>query len=439
MTARTPSVLADRELVEMLGHEPQLLAIADALVAVRSPKLEAWVHPEARSRLRLPRRWVRFAPAAAVIAAVAALVVGSPWGDKVSVVDYALAAVGDEPVLHLAIIDPNAATGSLVDLGSGEAIRRDIRTEIWLDERRDLKRTVLMIDDQVVDEQLETSAGGLTRSGPVYTCDWIASHPAQAREAGVSCDRSRQKDSGAVSVDPALTEFADGYRSALAAGNARVSSEETIAGRDVFWLELEGGSAVDRVAVDASSYRPVLVESRDSRTRYEVETAETLPFRPSLFRKPQAERAQVGGGVISAEILTPAAAARALGGTLLSLPEKALGLMLVAVEQQERSVRFGDGGRETATVIKLTYRPLDDTGAAGRVELYESRTCLVSLGWTCGPRDPNQPSQVGYPVGRSGPALITRDGLYVSIWGSPTLHQRSLETARALAQASGGP
>lgn len=436
MNARNQSVLADSELVRMLAHEPQLLAIADALV-VSSPSIEGWLRPEPR-RLRLPYSWKRLAPAAATLAAVVAIFLTSPWDGHVQVVDRALAAVGTQPVLHVAIVQSDAP-GSVVSLRTGEAIHREIRTDIWFDEERDLKRTVLSVDGGVLDEQLETREGGLSRIGPIYTCQWIASHPAEAQERGVSCDPSNRGDEEVVSVDPALAEFADGYRQALASGQAVVAGEDEIEGRDVVWLELENGTAVDRVAVDAASYRPVLVESRAGHTRYQVLTAETVPFQPSLFKRPQPERVQVGSSVISSDETTPEAAARTTGGTLFWLGNEAQGLRLATVEQQVRSVRFNDRpARETVMVIKLTYRPTGDASSRERVELYQARTCLVSTGWTCSARDPASSAEVGYPVGRTGPALVQRDGVYISIWGSAALHKGSLETARALVATNGG-
>ena len=64
---RTVSLLRDRELVEMLAGQPELLAIADAFVQT---------HQEQRSRVERGRRWKPLL----VVAAVTAALVGSGVG-----------------------------------------------------------------------------------------------------------------------------------------------------------------------------------------------------------------------------------------------------------------------------------------------------------------------------------------------------------------------
>ena len=81
----------DREVLELLREEPELLAIADAVAETERP-----------SSLLGPVRWL----AAVALAAVAlfALVLAAPWdrGGGGGVLDRALAAINKQgPVTHL--------------------------------------------------------------------------------------------------------------------------------------------------------------------------------------------------------------------------------------------------------------------------------------------------------------------------------------------------
>ena len=182
--SRTRSVFDDRELVELLAGEPELLAIADALVVTLGPEYTA--HRQAAA---LRRRAKRLAPLAATLAAVVALLLVAPWQRGPSLVENALAAVGDGPVLYVVVEQP-APEESLRDLSTGKVLPRNVRTEIWFDGGRDLKKTLMTLDGAVLDEVLETRQGGWTRGGRVYTCAWIAAHPVEATKARVSCDPS---------------------------------------------------------------------------------------------------------------------------------------------------------------------------------------------------------------------------------------------------------
>jgi hypothetical protein len=447
MTRTNYFVFADHELVELLIDEPQLLAIADALSVTGRAGSGSKGEPDRRPSVG--RRRGRLVGVAAGVASLAAalllLLFMPPWSTGPNVVQEALAAVGTQPVLHVAVIQIDAAAGTLVDLDTGNAIPRTLKTEIWFDAQRHLKRTVFVLDGQVLDEQLETAQGGVTGTGPIYTCAWIAGHPAEAEKAGVSCGTG----SGAVtggpaeqpSLDPTLAEFADQYRSALASGRAVEGGHGEVDGREVIWLEFKTGTAIGRVAVDASSYQPVAVESKDRATRFQVVTAETLPYQQGLFEKPEPARWQTGGGIATETEVGVQDAATTLGGTMLWLGQEWNGLKLVAITLQERRVSFAGGSvPEQVQVVRLTYAPavVEETSRArSRVEIYQTRTCLVRVGWTCGPRDPTATGTVGFPVGRGGPALVRRNGLFISIWGSAELHERALEIARALEPVAG--
>ena len=298
--SRTRSAFDDRELVELLAGEPELLAIADALVVTLGPEYTA--HRQAAA---LRRRAKRLAPLAATLAAVVALLLVAPWQRGPSLVENALAAVGDGPVLYVVVEQP-APEESLRDLSTGKVIPRNVRTEIWFDGGRDLKKTLMTLDGAVLDEVLETRQGGWTRGGRVYTCAWIAAHPVEATKARVSCDPSgengttpRTVPERPPTVDLALGGFVDRYRSALATGAATKVGEGTVNGREVVWLRIPTPGGDERVAIDAATYAPVRIDAGHGADPLRVVTAQTLPFDPARFAKPAPVPAQLGGGTSS--------------------------------------------------------------------------------------------------------------------------------------------
>jgi len=173
------SPLRDPELIELLSGEPELLAFADAIVSTR---------PASTIRRRRAWRLAALAAAAAVLGAAVSVALTLPWSERASLVDRALAAVGEKPVLHVVIARPADAPGFLVAIDSGRPIERTERTEIWFDQGRDLRKTVTILDGSVLDATLETDEGGFSRSGPIITCAWIAAHPVEATKMRVSCN-----------------------------------------------------------------------------------------------------------------------------------------------------------------------------------------------------------------------------------------------------------
>jgi hypothetical protein len=440
MTMTAPAtVFDDRDLLDLLAGEPELLAIADALRETR----------RATAQDRRPRRRLAAAAAALAAAAAALLLVASPWQGSPSLAEQALAAVGTGPVVHVAIEHTGSPLWRLVDLRTGSEIPRTQRIEIWFDEERGLKRTVSSVDGQVLDEVLETPAGGWSRGGRVYTCAWIAAHPVEATKAGVSCNPSgengrtpRTIPERAPTLEAALAGFVDGYRSALASGEAEEDGRAQVDGREVVWLRFASSGSGTRVAVDAASFEPVLLEwGSDAPLR--VVAAEAVPRDVRVFTRPASVAAQTGGGIAAREAIEVAALHDVLPGTVW-LGREWSGLSLVSAERQERMLRTGAGGAAgTMPVLKLTYARVGPDGVldpSSTVDVYEAPGCLVSIGWTCSARDPASPDVLGAPFGQDGPLAIgqlRRDGLYVSIWkrsAAPDL----LEIARALAPVPRG-
>jgi len=119
---KTTSPLRDRELVEMLGRDPELLAIADALVAT--------VERATPRHLRRRTLVLASAPVLALAAAILAVVLLWPFASSPSVIDNALAALGTRgPVTHVVL---ETSLGSyILDLRTGARTPVSGRAEIW--------------------------------------------------------------------------------------------------------------------------------------------------------------------------------------------------------------------------------------------------------------------------------------------------------------------
>jgi hypothetical protein len=196
--------IRDHEVLEELRDDPELLALADAVVETQ------------RLRRRTP---LGALTAVAVAAAVLfALVLASPWdsgGGKAPVVDRALAAIeGQGPVVHLTIrfqLD-------------GRRTAQPVTTESFYDQKQGLLRVVSSIEGKTVSD---------------YTT------------IGTEDE---------FSTSPGLLEGAAFYREALTSGRAKVVDEGVWNGRPVYWVQLEkgGGPGPLRVGIDRESYRPVV-------------------------------------------------------------------------------------------------------------------------------------------------------------------------------------
>lgn len=372
---------------------------------------------------------------ATCIAALAALFVIAPWqgSERVGILDRALAAVGDKPVLHV-VLESTRTGAQLVDLESGRPVVTMVTTEVWFDETRALKKTVSRIDGVPMDEMLETPRGGFTRGGVIYTCRWIAEHPVEAAKARVSCPGGERSSEEQPSLDPALANFVDHYRTALATGSARRITGSQVDGRDVIWIEFGSGRTLERVALDKSTYTPVLISTPYGSQR--VRTVETIPFAQRLFSRPKPlERpAPAGGSVIAEQELGNMSAADAvLGGRALWLGSEWRGLRLTSVKRQELGMSYGprsERGPSRTVGVELTY----STGAERRnaILVRETLSCQMAYAWTCQPPDPEE----GMALLRGPMTLVRRDGLFITIWARQSDMSAALELARSLRPVS---
>src|SRR5206468_8878303 len=191
--------LLDRETVDVLADEPELLTLADALVATKP-----------RRRRRLP------IVAATAVAAGLALTLLAPWsGGGAPTLARALAALGPRPVVH--VIARTQRPG---------APRRvaEIQTETWYDTVHRLLHTIVRRNGKVVDDfvlRYFTPVRSSRISGFVVTARgrrrWIG--PPGTVVAGLP--------------SPELTDFTTRYRDDLKSGRARIVGRGTVAGRAV--------------------------------------------------------------------------------------------------------------------------------------------------------------------------------------------------------------
>jgi hypothetical protein len=195
--------IRDPEVLEVLHDEPELLALADAL---QSTDIAVQAHS---NRRRVPALRLGSVAVAAVAAVVLLLV--SPWSGGPSLADRALAAIGNEPVLHVVV---RHRIGDRIDLRTGRATPVQRTGEVWYDSTRHVYRAVTRIDGQVV-----------------------------YRTAGT----------GNLSDEPFLLTTL--YRQALEQGKLHETGHAVVRGRPAIVVEGAGHGQSMRAYLDADSYR----------------------------------------------------------------------------------------------------------------------------------------------------------------------------------------
>jgi hypothetical protein len=454
----------------MDGYE--IRAGLDRLVPM-DPAPAAWEDVLARSRAGRSRVVSRIGFAVAAAVAIVALAAVLQWGgSRPSIVGRALAAVGDEPVLHAVIREHQAGRYALVDIASGKTTRPEqtLETEIWFDKADSLGHTITRVDGTVDDDTLQTPSGTTNMDGVVYTCAWIAAHPVEATKERVSCHFNG--DNGTTphsipeappSVDPALAVFLTGYRDALASGAARVVGDGTVDGTPVYWIQLAPvtpppvpGSEpppdaappepiVERVAVARDSYRPLLVDSQQGpmHRRYQVAEIATVGKDDADFsappRRPATDEVSIGS-VLNPRTATPAEAAAALGRAPLWLGGRYFGLPLAETRivtlrtgysrQSGLAPRFDVG-------VELIYGSVEHgRPAEGSIVLQEATVPSYALSWDT--RTPEPPAGSIMVIGPGFPARLKTGGLYLTISGIDS-DATLAAAARALVPLDAGP
>lgn len=315
------TALSDREVVELLGDRPDLLAVADAVAATQRPDR------------RLRRAPFVVAPVAAAAAVVLALF--APWqSGGPSVVERALAAVGPGPVVH-AVVEYSSPEFALVEIATGRERPRVRRTEYWYDAERKLLHTRLFTDGVLLTEIVETPERAYSDLGDFPTGGGFAPQ-----------------------LDPALAGFVTGYREALADGTAELVGETSAQGRKakLLRIRLDHGGAVQEVAVDAETYAPLQFLTwypggrRSSIGR--VVSIQSVPRDEALFAPPPRSAPRpTGGSGGGGRRATLAEAQEALGAAPIVLADRR--------PEEIRVVRvtahWTDGRETTGNLVRIEY------------------------------------------------------------------------------------
>lgn len=312
---------------------------------------------------------VRLALGAAAVTAVAALVLAWPFapGDRATVLERALAAVGEGPVLHAVLRDDWG--GTLVDLESGAREPVYGEQEVWYDSARGLVHSVTRLGGVVQDESVSTPK----------------EPPAELETLGRR------------------------YGEALQSGSARVAGEGTVEGEPVAWITIRSELLPDvadgrnhewaqQVAVSRRTFEPVaLRETRDGTpgpgTGRRVLELELLPAGQGDFRARGANGLEEAGFKQGREPMELEQARVTLGRAPLWLGREYAQLPLARVFRETTSV-----GRRP--LIRVTGPDARAAEACGRMRGDPAGRCLRALG--------------------RSPLVIRPDGVFTSgpvVWG----------------------
>jgi hypothetical protein len=289
------------------------------------------------ANVRGPRRAAR--PLAAVALAAAglfALALFQPWDDtSPSILERALAAVGDGPVLHVVLRDE--AEGGVIDLETGDRTPLYREREVWFDEARGLREI--------------TRFGGVVQRDVFYPAGRLASDLLKT-----------------------YSGLASGYREALERGDARVVGQGQIGGVPVHWIQTERYVVSDPdgtrhvwqrvVAISQETFEPVYVDEKADgefgpETGARIRRVEWLPADEGDFRAHSTNR-PLGGFVIRDVRKTVDELAALLGQTPLWLGETFRGMPLEASGSGESTAevsmfygaRFSRGRKEGAPDLR---------------------------------------------------------------------------------------
>jgi hypothetical protein len=337
--------------------------------------------------------------AATVVAAAAALFVVAPWkgAERVGILDRALAAVGDGPVLHL-VMRPAEST-TLVDLETGARTPLRSETELWIDPNRGI----------------------------------------------VSVSRLEGSDNERLVVPPEQIETpffiaASDYHDALESGQAKVVGSGTVDGEAVYWIEvLPSGDQAIEVGVSQVTYKPVFIrETSDGNpvghSGMRILEAEQVPADAADFTPTPQEGLPAFESALSPEPISLREASDVLGGRAFWLGTEFSGLPLATIRKLTL-------GTDEVPGIHLVYG--DSVGPEGQPRSLPAVT-IDEAGRSHPLLERGIPSEA-VPEGhvlasRDGFALARVDGTYVAIvarFGADA-EQVAVEVARQLRRLSDG-
>lgn len=281
------------------------------------------------------RRALRLGPVAALaVAVVAAAMLALFWpfggGRPGGILDRALAAAGDGPVVHL-VVREGWGSGTLVDLETGARSSVYTERELWYDPSRGLHDVARLGGQKVVDV--------LSRSAD----------PISVRE---------------------FESLARNYRNSLESGSAEVVGAGTLDGTPVYWVRFETRhfpsdgkmrELGDDIAISQSDFLPVATRetvdgklSPDGLSR--ILDYETLPAGSGDFTNPQPSQVDTRAAYRFGSVgsLTPAQAAQVLPA--LWAGNRLGGLPLAGVTKLEWAKRQGSAAWTDETFgVRLAY------------------------------------------------------------------------------------
>jgi hypothetical protein len=323
----------------------------------------------AKSRVRRSKRSYltrRLVPVLVLAAVAFAFLLIAPWqhGPGPTVMERALAAIGDRPVLHVVLrrhVDPRETWG-YVDLASGKETPMGDRREIWYDSERHFEHDKWGIE----------GASGSAQEGLFAEHEILQTPTGYWASYDIVGGTPRSP-----SLNPALGEFFDGYRSALANHTAQVAGTGVVNGHDVTWIDLKPGHShsqymckeSERVAVDRTTSLPIQIGcfyEGKYWPGFDVISIETLPAGSGDFSKPEKTKDSQTGYSSECDQITPitaSAAVEALPGAFWA-GESVFGLQLSSVSR--------------ATLTSKTYlaERLSTTATETGIELH------YGVGWT---------------------------------------------------------
>jgi len=405
MTDHQP--LFDR--LEALVDRNKLPDWDDVVRRAEAPASEG--RPAATKRSRRSYLATRLVPALALAIILIALGSIAPWKGSPSFTDRALAAIGEGPVIHAVL---RYETGfSYIDLRTGREKPQLQTTEIWFDSKRHFGHFVYRIDGSITADLLST--GKVPR------------------------------------LDPALTGFVDGYRSALKKGAAHVVGKGRLNGHAVTWIEVPFAKVeTERIAVDDGSSLPLRVEYRNriagsSDGSYDILSIETLPEDGGNFvaaskgpRNRQATGASVPASLSDVSEALPGAlwVGKSISGQSLSriarttstTDHNAAGRVTPRSEAGIE-LNYGDGSPQVMAGARSRKAFLRlDEAARPRPDRWNLQFVLPrsSPMTYCGPK----PSPTDSRLPRQCAGFVFKNGVYVTILASS--HDLLLAAARAL-------
>lgn len=208
---------------------------------------------------------------AALIAVLAAVLPGRLGRSQMTLVDQAIAAIGNGPTIHVALDEGRHA--QLVDLRTDRTTLLRSQVDVWSDSK----------------------LGTL----------WISTLDGTRTQTFV-LPASQQRSAR----DEWWRLFVGGYRAQLRSGAYHVAGSGQIAGQPVSWIaskpitNQDGGREVTEIAISRTTYKPLYIRERIDGviargTGVRVLTAETLPRQTALFARHVTE---VGPGLTGTPI-----------------------------------------------------------------------------------------------------------------------------------------